>query len=516
MIIKTANRAIFAGLAALLAACSVTPEYIKPQSAADRDAESPVGDNFYHAKGIWTQASPADAAPKGEWWKLYADADLDSLLAACKENNPDLVAAYRTVEMAMAKARVTEADLYPHASLDASYARTGTSKNAANYNGTYDNWVSGFGMTWDLDFFGRVRSLMSSDVAEAQAVYAAYQNTLLLLQAQVASSYFTLRQYNSEIALLEETAKVRTSQVEYVSNRLKSGVATDVDLKRAEQLLYEAQSQLEGVKRSKAVAADYMALLVGSTRAKVEPTSLVISDNPPEVPHAVPSELLQRRPDIAQAERQVFAANARIGAARAAYFPTVALTASADLNSSEIDSLFEANSLAWGVSPKVYMPIFQGGRLIASEEYALADHKRLVEQYRSKVLKAMSEVEDALAQIQYLKSEYVFRNRATISAQEVFVLTRKQYDSGIVDYFEVTDSQRITLTNQREQIRLKGDQFRATVQFIAALGGGWYETPDFAASDARNEAEKTLAAPSKIFSEPNPNTPDFGKIDNKN
>ncbi len=494
-----------------LGGCSLTPDYVKPDSAAQgKSDKSELPANFYHADGIWTDASPDDAAPKGDWWIIFSDDELNALLQACRDNNPDLAAAFQTVEMAMARARVDQGDLVPHVGFDGSYSRTSLSKNTAtSWRADYDTWMAGFGLTWDLDFFGRVRSLIGSDTAEAQAVMAAYENTLLMLQSEVAQTYFTIRQNNSELKLLEETAEIRQKQVDYFANKLKSGVITDLDMKRAEQLLYEAQSQYEAVKLQKALYTDYLALLTGRIPSQIKATTLTIGEAVPAVPKAIPSEILQRRPDVAAAERRVFAANARIGAARAAYFPTVALSASSDLVSADIDTLLNSSSLAWGVSPKVYIPIFQGGKLMAQEEIAIAEHRQVVELYRSSVLRAFREVEDSLASMKYLEREYSYRSKASTSAHEVLDLTIKRHDAGVVDYYEVTDAQRISLLNDRETLRIKGDRFRACVSLITSLGGGWYRTPDFEADDKRSDTEKVLALPTEIFSDIDPNTQEY-------
>ncbi len=487
-----------------LAACSVTPEYVKPDSKIVQDINKEVSKNFYHAEGIWTDATPADSTPKGDWWQIFGDAELESLLKQCEEKNPNLLAAFQTVEMAMAKSRVTEGVLYPQADAHGSYARTGLSENERGGPATFDSWRTGFGLTWDLDFFGRVRSLLGSDTAEAQAIMASYQNTLLLLQVEVANTYYTIRQFNSELELLKKTVGLRKSQVDYVSKRQNS-LDTVLDLRRAEQLLYEAQAQYQAVQLNHALACDYLALLVGATPAELETTKLNIAEIVPLPPKALPSELLQRRPDIAAAERRVFAANQRIGAARAAFFPTIALTASTDLASSDIDTLLNSSSFAWGVSPKIYLPIFQGGQLMAKEEIALAEHKQQVELYRAQVLKAIREVEDSLAKIKHLSEEYVHRNKSSESARELVDLTRKRYESGFDDYFQVTDAQRVSLLNDRELIRLKAERFRASISLVAALGGGWYNTPDFESADKRGAIEEVLALPSEVFPSVNPN-----------
>ena len=238
---KIAN-AVFTVSALALAGCMVGPDYVEPSFKIAE--EELMKEHFSRDEGLWKTALPADSLPKGDWWKVFNDKTLDSLLKQCRENSPDLKAAFWRVEQARETALMDQSDLYPQLNGDASYSRTGTSRNARSYSGTYDNWAAGFGITWDLDLFGRIRSIIESDVAEAQASLDEYENLMLLMQAQVATLYFTIRQYSSEIELLERTVKVRKDQTQYVARRLKYGEANDVDMQRALQEEYESIQSL--------------------------------------------------------------------------------------------------------------------------------------------------------------------------------------------------------------------------------------------------------------------------------
>jgi len=453
--------------------CSFTPDYNVPTSAISLDANLP--DSFFHEEDLWKIATPADDESKGPWWELFNDAQLNDLMLLCRAQNPNLKSAFYRVEQARERARMTSSELYPHANASGAYTRTGTSFNDAAYRGTFENWRIGMGLTWDLDFFGRVRSLLDSDTAEAQALFAAYENTMLLLESELANTYFSLKQANSEVALLEDTVEVREKQLKLVQNRFDSGFSMILDVKRAEQQVFEAKAQLASATVTVEVMGEYLALLTGSIRAKFTPTKDLLGDHFPEVPRFLPSQMLERRPDIASAERSVYAANARIGSANAAFFPTVTISASADLASSDIDTLFNSSSLAWGVSPKIYNPIFQAGKLIAQRAAALQEHKELVEKYRATVLKAIFEVESSMAKVHNLKKEYLAREKTMLSAREILDLTLKQYEQGYVDFFEVSDAQRVSLLNDREFIRLKGEQYKAVISLIVASGGSWEE-----------------------------------------
>ena len=296
---------------------------------------------------------------------------------------------------------------------------------------------------------------------------------ILLMQAQIASEYFTLRQYSSEIELLKRTISVRKEQTQYVSRRFKYGEASELDMQRALQEEYDASAQYATVERQMAISRNRIAMLAGTIPSQLSIRSVPLSMELPKLPAAIPSQLLERRPDVAQAERQVYAANAKIGAAQAAYFPTISFSANTDLAANKIDNLLKTSSFAWGISPQLYVPIFQAGKIYAQKQIALAAHKEAVENYKATVLNAINEVENALTEINTLKREYEKRSEVVKSSLRIQDLTQKQYDSGYVDYFSVSDAQRLALTNERAQLSLLGSRYRACVNLIAALGGGW-------------------------------------------
>ncbi len=454
-----------------LAGCMVGPDYVPPTAEIAKEDLSEK--HFFRDEGLWKEATPMESLPKGDWWKIFNDPVLDSLLEQCKKNNPSLAAAFYRVEQARQNARMDEAQLYPQMNGNASFSRVASSRNTIVSYPQYDKWTTGLGMTWDLDLFGRVMSIIESDVATAQATLDAYNSLMLSMQSQVAKSYFTIRQHYSEIELLNRTLEVRKEQTELIANRVKLDFASDLDLQRAVQQEAEAAAQLAAVRRAISVARNNIAILIGTT-----PSKLVLNDAPlgetlPKLPQAVPSQLLERRPDIAAAEREVYAANARIGAAQAGFFPTVSISANTDLSANKIDKLLNSSSFAWGISPQIYIPIFQAGRVYAQKQIALAAHKETLENYKATVLAAIGEVENAMSSVNNLKDEYGKRVEVTKASKKVYELTRKQYDLGFVDYFSVSDASRLALLNEREQINLRGDRFRACVDFIASIGGGW-------------------------------------------
>lgn len=458
--------------AGLLCSCTVGPDYENPDSEVakwDLTAE-----HFSRDDGLWKEAVPSDTLPKGEWWCIFSDTALDNLIALSSKNSPNLAAAFYAVEQARQNARMNEADLYPQASANADYARTGSSRNyQQSGSGTYNRWAVGVGLTWDLDFFGRVQSMVISAEGQAQASLDAYYNMMLILHTNVASTYFTIRQYVSEKDLLVRTLQVRKEQTEFVRRRVKFNYANDLDLHRAVLQENEAAAQLSAVERSIALAINQLAILVGVPPSKFKFEAKPLEEKLPQLPQAVPSQLLERRPDVAQAEREVFAANAQIGVAQAGFFPTVSITANAGMQSNNFEKLLDSASFAWGVSPQVYIPIFQAGRIYAQKQVALAAHKQALERYKATVLTAIGDVENALTSINHLNAEYARRREVTKSSLKVQDLTQKQYDLGAEDYFAVSDAQRLALSNERLQLALLGDKYRACVELIGALGGGW-------------------------------------------
>lgn len=487
---------------ASLTGCTVGPDYREPSFTID---EAALKAEFFARDGsLWKDAVPADSLPKGNWWCVFADTTLDALLKQCRANNPSLAAAFYRVEQARQAALMDEADLYPNLNANGAFSRQKASGNAYPYSGnTYNTYLAGLGLTWDIDLFGRVRSVLESDIAEAQSAFNLYNNLILSMQAQVASLYFSIRQYEAEEALLERTLDVRKEQTELVQRRVNLDFANDLDLQRALEQECEASAQLATVGRQLVIAKNQIAILVGITPSQLKLEKAALASDLPKLPRAVPSQLLERRPDVAAAERKVYAANALIGAAQAGFFPTVSLSADTSLSADRIDKILETSSFGWGVSPRVYIPIFQAGRIYAQKQVALSRHKEAVENYKATVLNAIGEVENALANINLLKTEYEKRHAVTVATQKVEALTKKQYDLGYVDYFSVSDAQRISLASERDELRLKAERFRACVSLIAALGGGWQQDPDSqeavvpALYDSAKDADSAVYVPDK-------------------
>lgn len=434
--------------------------------------------NFKHEAGLWKSASPSDGLPKGRWWEAFGDKTLDSLIAECDKNNPDIAAAFHNLERLREAAFVDEADLYPHFHSSDYYMRDGRSEDFLPVpTGTYNSWVVGLGTTWDLDLFGRIQSIVIKDRAKLQASYDMYCNLMLSLHARIASDYFFARQCESEIRLLKETLSVRKKQTEFIKKRKLLKFASNLDLSRAKVLEYEAAAQLDYVKRQSDAAKNRIAVLCGTSPLKFDLECAPLEDSLPQIPRVVPSQLLERRPDIAAAEREVFAANALIGSDTAAFFPTVSITGDVGFKANKLDNLLNSSSLAWGISPQIYIPIFQAGKLYAQKQADLQAHKAATEKYKSAVLKAIEEAETALSDIANMEREYENRKMTSKHSADVQAYTQKQYELGDRDYFAVSDAQRQYLLYKREEIRLLGARHRAYVSLVMSLGGGWKNEP---------------------------------------
>lgn len=460
-----------------LCGCTMIPEYENPNNTFGREKlEEP---KFKHAAELWKSAKPADDLPKGEWWSVFGDEKLNGLIKLCDKNNPDIAAAFHRVERAREAAFMSQSELYPHVASADYYKRDGRTENQAPVaTGTYSSWVVGLGTTWDLDLFGRIQSLVVRDRALAQATYNTYRNLMLALHARVASEYFALRQFESEIELLKKTLDVRKKQSEFVAKRKMLKFASGVDLSRAKLQESEAAAELKSLLRRRDACANRLAILVGESPSKFKIECEPLRESLPKIPSVVPSQLLERRPDIAAAEREVFAANAKIGSDTAAFFPTVSITGEVGFGANKIENLLGASSLAWGVSPQVYIPVFQAGKIYAQKQADLALYRESVERYKSKVLAAIEEVETALSNLSNMRGEYAERVKTTNYAKQVQSFTRREYELGNQDYFAVSDAQRQALLHEREQIKLLGARYRECVVLVMSLGGGWTSSTD--------------------------------------
>ncbi len=455
-----------------VSSCMVGPDYESPDAtigAAELDEP-----DFSNSGGIWKMAEPSDRLSRGQWWEIFGDERLNFYMEKCRSDNPDLKSLFYKVEQARENACMSASRLYPHAGGGAGYLRAGLSdRSVFSQLGVFDDWITGASLTWDADLFGRIRSMLHAQRANAQAMLDEYENMLLLLQASTASAYFTLRELCSSRDILKEAVEARSREREFIGKRVAMKTASDTDLQRAVEQEFSALAQLSELDEKIALVKNYLANLLGSSSLKMRIEADGLVGDPPQIPKAVPSELLERRPDIAAAERRACAANSQIGAAQAAFFPTVSITGAVGVDSTAFSKLFNASSFAWGVSPQVYIPIFQAGRLVAQKRLALAKHKQALEDYRSVVLKAVREVEDSLVRVSQLQKRYEYRKTACQAAKKVEAYTQAQYELGAVDYFAASQAHRYSLMNELALMEIRGERYRATVSLICALGGSW-------------------------------------------
>ena len=450
------------------ASCTVGPAYKKPDAAQLAPAE-------WH----WKLAEPRDAVPKGDWWDVFHDAGLARLETNALACNQNLRAAVARVDQARAAARLTRSQLFPELSFDPSFNRQRVSANEPLpflvklkpvYLNTFDVPLD---LSYEMDLWGRVRRSFQSSRAQAQASAADCQNVLLTLTADVAVNYFLLRSLDAEIATLDLTLQLRENSAAILAARFAAGTIPELDAAQAKADLAATQADLADLTRQRAETQDALALLCGQPASSFTLPALPLAGSPPRVPIGLPSSVLERRPDIAAAERNLASKNAQIGVARAAYFPIVRLTGQAGYLSGEAQNLFRPDSLAFSFGPSLSLPLFTAGRTAAGVKQAESSAQEALANYKQTVLTALKEVEDSLAQILFWNQQAAAQNDALTSARRVSQLTQARCDAGVLTEFEVINARRAELQQERQTAELCARRYAATVRLIKALGGGW-------------------------------------------
>jgi multidrug efflux system outer membrane protein len=448
---------------------SVGPDYVRPAT------ETP--DAYRDATGTaeWKAAEPSDGFPRGTWWRIYGDPELDRLEALAAAGNQDLKAAAARVEQAAAAAGVARSAFWPQVGAAPSATRERFSPTIANpYLATVATDISVPVLaTWEIDLFGRVRRQSESARDDAEASAATFESVRLSLAAAVAEGYFSLRGRDRELDVLRGTIDLRRRELGLVSAQRKGGTATELDTSRAETELAEAEADRAAVAVRRESLQDSLAVLTGQSAISFSVTSSLPDIAVPAVPSGLPSRLLERRPDIAAAERSLAASNARIGVAKSAFFPAISLTGSAGYESADSGSLFGADSRIWSFGPSVYLPLFQGGRNRANLERSRAAYDESIASYRQQVLVAFREVQEALTATRLLADQSEAQDRAVAQSRRAAQLAKTRYDAGYVSYLDVVDAQRTELINERAAAQLAADRLNASVALIKALGGGW-------------------------------------------
>lgn len=456
-------------LSAGLAACSLAPTYKAP--------EVPVAQQFANTDSRWVEAAPADHLDRATWWTLYGDARLDDLQGRLLKNNATLAAAYAHYEEAEAFTRQVRAGLFPTFGLNANGTRNRESDTrplrGATSPANYNSYTIGGQLDYEVDLWGRVRDSVTAGTAEQAAAAGDLAAAQLSLQAQLADSYLQLHGQDRQIKVLSESIDAFARALQLTQSRHEGGIASGLDVARAQTQLSNAKSQLTQAQAQRAVVLHAIAVLVGDSASSF---ALETKDDPmavPTIPLDVPSSLLQRRPDVAAAERRTAAANARVGVARSAFFPQITLDGQGGWQSDQWGGIASAPNRFWAIGPTVLLNVFDGGRRKAAVESAKAATDEAGAKYRDVVLNAFAQVEDNLTLLRDLGAALVDQQAAADAAQRSVDLSLNRYREGAVGYLDVVQAQTAALDARRSVIDLETRQLRASVALIRALGGGW-------------------------------------------
>jgi len=465
---------LLSGLA--LTGCAVGPNYQRPATAVPSEYKST------NALGEWKEAVPLDHLPKTAWWEVFGDTRLNELEQRAAAENQDLKAAIARVGQARATARLAGNSLIPSLDLNPSARRERYSPNQLPSFGsiTVNTFRVPLDLSYEVDLWGRIRRGFEGARADAQSSLAAFQSVLLGLQADVARNYFTLRALDAEMATVRETLDLRNEQLKLTRGRFDGGIGTELDVSRAETEYATAEAESAALARRRAELENALAILVGENPSsfKLQPLAhdAEWALEPPAIPAGLPADLLERRPDVAESERQLAAANARIGMAKAAFFPVLRLTGSGGYVSGELENLLSWDSRIWSIGPSVSLPIFAQARNRSNFQRSKAVYEEAVARYRQQVLVAFGDVENSLSAIRFLSEQAAAQQRAVTSAQRAASLALQRYDAGIVGYLDVVDADRAALVTQRARAQLAGERLVASIHLIKALGGGWDES----------------------------------------
>jgi len=480
----THARTLLAAVAlAALAGCAVGPNYARPSA--------PISPTYKEAAG-WAPAAPADALDRGDWWSLFGDPVLDGLEARVKVSNQNIAAAEAAYRQARALVGEQRAALFPTVNLTGGATRSGngggggtvvvnpdgTTTTSGGSGGSRTNYRVTLGGAWEPDVWGRIRRAVEGARAGAQASEADLANATLSAQGEVAVSYFDLREADAEAAINQATVEGYRRTVQITQNRFNAGTVPHSDLLQAQTQLANAQANLADSQRQRATFEHAIAVLVGEAPGafSLAPAGAWTA-SAPAIPPGVPSTLLQRRPDIAAAERRMAAANAQIGVARAAYFPSLTLNGSYGFAASALGGLFNASNSLWSYGLSAAETLFDGGLRKAQVKGARAAYDQTVAQYRQTVLTALQDVEDQLAASRALEAQYVLRLQASTAADAAAAMVQNQYQAGLVSYVEVFTAQTSAYAARTALAQAQAQRQTTAVTLIQALGGGW-RAPD--------------------------------------
>ncbi|ARP81557.1 RND transporter [Bordetella genomosp. 8] len=472
----------------LLSACAVGPDYATPK------VDVPV---TWKLESPWRQATPADALDKGEWWLRYNDPTLNRLQAQALDANPTLAISAARLAQARANADVSRSGLFPALSAGTRVSRFKISGNrpltnyaSPQYSTVQNDYNFSFNASYEVDLFGRVSRSVEATSATAQQAEADLANARLVLTAELAANYVNLRALDTEIDVVNRSVALQRRALELITARYDGGAASGLEVAQQQALLDNTLTQVEVLARQRAQFEHAIASLTGTPAPNFElpPQPLTAAMMPPAIPLGLPSDLLERRPDIAAAERAMAASNAQIGVATAAFYPSIMLNPSIGADSREIGALLDAPSLLWSVGVSAVQTLFDAGRTRANVNFARAGYDATVANYRRVVLGAMQEVEDGITGLAALDRATAQSQRAVADARKVLDMAADRYSGGATTYLDVITAQQAVLNTERQAAQLKGQHLLVSVFLVKALGGDWNKGQQPAAAAASSKA----------------------------
>ncbi|MCU1772808.1 efflux transporter outer membrane subunit [Pseudomonas sp. 13B_3.2_Bac1] len=455
---------------AMLSACAVGPDYQRPQTAQVAQ--------YKEAEG-WRQANPSDSLARGAWWELYGDQQLNGLIEKLNSSNQTVAQSEAQYRQAQALVRSARGAFYPNVDLSLGKTRssqgTGSSSSSlsSSASGIRDTYNAQLGVSWEADIWGKLRRGLEANEASAQASFADLAAMRLSQQSELVQNYLQLRVIDQQKRLLEATVTAYEKSLQMTQNQYRAGISGRDAVAQAQTQLKSTQADLVDLIWQRAQFENAIAVLTGQAPAEFSIAETQSIPNLPQIPLSLPSQLLERRPDIASAERSVIAANANIGVAKAAYYPDLTLSMSGGYSSSTSKNLLTLPNRFWSVGPKLDLPIFDGGIRSAEVDRTEAVYDQTVAKYRQTVLDGFREVENYLVQLKVYEDEAAVRQEALEAARDSLRLTQNQYKAGLIAYIDVVVVQATALSNERTVLNILQSRLIASVQLIAALGGGW-------------------------------------------
>jgi len=457
------------GAGVCLMGCAVGPRYERPL------VQTPP---TWKSQGPWREAAPKDALPKGVWWEVFHDQELNGYEQQLLKANQSLIAAKDRLDEARSLARVASAGLFPVASADPSASRNRYSGNRPQILTSGTPLTQGlyeipFALNYEVDLFGRARKTLQAANANLQGVAADLQNVQLVLTAELAADYFSLRELDAEYQVVQESVKIQQEGLTLVNHRHEGGIASGLDLAQQQTLLDSTVTQLYLLQQQRAQFEHAIAVLTGNPASGFSVPVAPLLASPPPVPLGMPSDLLERRPDVATAERTMAQQNALVGVARTAFYPQLTLSGTGGFESVALGSLISAPSAFWSLGGDLLQPIFNGGKNRATLAAQESAYDESVANYRQSVLTAFQQVEDGLSDLNSLSQAATSQNTAVTDARRALDIANDRYVGGLTTFLDVITAQSVLLTNQRLSTQLLGQQMVASVFLVKALGGGW-------------------------------------------